>query len=283
MPWCPTCKTEYREGITVCADCGAALVDELVDEVEYEDLLYIDNEEQANKFVQYLEYSGIPATMFPGEEENTFGIRIETKDEENAVAAYQAYIKAETERFEKALEGATDAEKKAYADAMAHAQERHQRIGAYVSQSETAADMNSAAATFFVFAFLLAVFAILTVLNVIPLFHNNIVAIVVFFLLALGCLLIGISSKKRAKIAASQSDDEENFTKSVKKWLENNAENILNETGNPIDESLPEEELYLARSDKFRAALKKNFDNLDNAFIETLIDDFYDSYFVEGK
>ena len=27
--YCPNCRTEYREGITVCADCGAALVAEL--------------------------------------------------------------------------------------------------------------------------------------------------------------------------------------------------------------------------------------------------------------
>ena len=29
MPWCPDCKTEYDPGYTVCADCGAGLVDEL--------------------------------------------------------------------------------------------------------------------------------------------------------------------------------------------------------------------------------------------------------------
>ena len=28
MPWCPKCKTEYREGFTVCADCGSELVAE---------------------------------------------------------------------------------------------------------------------------------------------------------------------------------------------------------------------------------------------------------------
>ncbi|MCR5503518.1 MAG: hypothetical protein K6F53_10970 [Lachnospiraceae bacterium] len=29
MPWCPNCKDEYKEGIKVCADCGAELVDDL--------------------------------------------------------------------------------------------------------------------------------------------------------------------------------------------------------------------------------------------------------------
>ena len=29
MPWCPKCETEYREGISVCADCGSALVETL--------------------------------------------------------------------------------------------------------------------------------------------------------------------------------------------------------------------------------------------------------------
>ncbi len=26
MPWCPKCKTEYREGFKICADCGSELV-----------------------------------------------------------------------------------------------------------------------------------------------------------------------------------------------------------------------------------------------------------------
>ena len=34
MPWCPACRTEYREGVERCPDCGAALVDALEPEPE---------------------------------------------------------------------------------------------------------------------------------------------------------------------------------------------------------------------------------------------------------
>ncbi len=29
MPWCPSCREEYRQGFKTCIDCGAELVDEL--------------------------------------------------------------------------------------------------------------------------------------------------------------------------------------------------------------------------------------------------------------
>ena len=32
MLWCPNCKTEYRDGFSICADCGTTLVEKLPEE-----------------------------------------------------------------------------------------------------------------------------------------------------------------------------------------------------------------------------------------------------------
>ena len=58
MPWCPKCKNEYRDGFTVCNDCGTPLVASLED-VKYRPLCHFNNDEAYSKFLNYLSYSKI--------------------------------------------------------------------------------------------------------------------------------------------------------------------------------------------------------------------------------
>ncbi len=71
MPWCPKCRTEYRDGFTVCADCGAQLVDELPKaperaaepEPEQEEPVFlteIADERELELFTQLLHMNRIP-------------------------------------------------------------------------------------------------------------------------------------------------------------------------------------------------------------------------------
>ena len=39
--WCPKCKNEYVDGITLCADCGVELVDELPEETDEVKPVYV--------------------------------------------------------------------------------------------------------------------------------------------------------------------------------------------------------------------------------------------------
>ena len=55
--WCPKCKTEYRDGITVCADCGTELVEGTAADFETVDICNLKDEQMADRFVEYLEYS----------------------------------------------------------------------------------------------------------------------------------------------------------------------------------------------------------------------------------
>lgn len=69
MPWCPKCKTEYREGFERCSDCETDLVDELADEPvadkpeEYEAeafLVSAGSDMQADILESKLKFYGIP-------------------------------------------------------------------------------------------------------------------------------------------------------------------------------------------------------------------------------
>lgn len=57
--WCPKCKTEYRDGITVCADCGSELVEGTADDFDVVEICDLKDEEMAENFIEYLEYSKI--------------------------------------------------------------------------------------------------------------------------------------------------------------------------------------------------------------------------------
>lgn len=57
--WCPKCKTEYRDGITVCADCGSELVEGTADDFDVVEICDLKDEEMAENFIEYLDYSKI--------------------------------------------------------------------------------------------------------------------------------------------------------------------------------------------------------------------------------
>ncbi|MDD2400745.1 MAG: DUF2007 domain-containing protein [Clostridia bacterium] len=69
MPWCPKCKTEYREGFKECADCSEILVEHLIlnennedeiQECEWVLLFQTNNENEAEVIDSLLKSSGIP-------------------------------------------------------------------------------------------------------------------------------------------------------------------------------------------------------------------------------
>lgn len=64
MPWCPKCKTEFREGIEICSDCKTELVNKIKEEkIEYDKeifLMCVAGEIEANGVESLLRAHDIP-------------------------------------------------------------------------------------------------------------------------------------------------------------------------------------------------------------------------------
>lgn len=301
MPWCPNCKTEYREGIEFCADCGAALVPELEKEIVLKLLCQLDSEERANKLMEYLSYSSIEATCEYNEEQQSYAIQVPEEMFKKAVVAFRGFAtvesKAESEKLaetikkvaelrgelsEEALESISDdelsPEEKQQIEEALTAKSVYKPAEVYRTQSEVSKDMTSTAITFLSFAALLLVFLILNIFGVVTVF-GNLPSQIIIGLMCLGCCLVGISAIARSKKAELASIDEEQQTNEINEWLKTNI--TMEFLSSNIDENQSEELLYLARTELIREKLNKAFPGLDDNYIDELIEVFYDSLVEE--
>ena len=66
MPWCPKCKSEYRDGFIVCADCGS----ELVSKERFEELAVQEIAEKERAERDLRTETKIPEGQTPGKEQD---------------------------------------------------------------------------------------------------------------------------------------------------------------------------------------------------------------------
>ncbi len=307
MPWCPICKNEYQEGILVCADCNAELVDELPAEDDRVALAYISDEALAGKLVEYLGYNSIDADSEYDEQEASFCVRVPSDRLEPAKSAFRAFYRVESanianEELKKklyelthkndpdsddseedisdeleniSLEDLSDSEKELLSQALV-SERVYKPAEVYVTKSDVSKDMFSTAITFLVFAALLMVFLVLNALDIITLF-NNTASLIVIGVLSLSCCLVGINAIKRSRKAEIESYSEEQLTDSINKWLD---ENVTDDMFDELDTAdMSEEVRYLRRTEIIKQKLDETYPNLNDDYVDALLDDFYDTRF----
>ncbi|MCI9337405.1 MAG: hypothetical protein HFH93_07690 [Lachnospiraceae bacterium] len=286
MPWCPKCKSEYRDGFTTCADCGGRLVTE-------EEFVRMEEERLAAERSQRLSSAAeLNFAERPGltDEEDVFDPR-ESIDSEmlSATAMSQepgalSDADAESEGFSKASEYEESSEAEESGQNRGASQQRAGYTYAlYQDSTERASENRSSAWILLVMGIAGMTVILLGIAGVIPLkfsnpylFYGVMAAVFILFIVA------GFVSMKNAKLFEKKAESENSLRKAMLTWSRENlhGQDLDREIGRVGDES--EEALYFKRFECIKAKLNYQFVNLDQGFLEKFIDDsVYDMIYGE--
>ena len=226
MAWCPNCKNEYVEGITVCADCGAQLVESL-DEVDKNDSLQQMEEIENDNMIEEAE-----------------DILTEADDDTARENVWRR---------------------------------------AYQNSAQKAEDNKSSAYMLLIFGAFGLIAVILILMGVIPLYQNAVMTryFVCGVMGALFLLFIisGIVSMKNFKMLSEKAASEDSLIEEITKWCTENLSAAQIDEGLFTSEEIPEEQKYFRRVDKMKQLIQAQFMNLEDAFLDNFIDDYYQNLF----
>lgn len=265
MPWCPKCKNEYVSGIKVCADCGAELVEELIEDS-------IDTDE----ILETIEYT-LPASEdalsdeMIGNAHLYFGEDINAKLQEKLAAGDPSSITPEELK---------KIDPEVLKELMKDGYERNP-FATYQSSARAAEDNRSSGWVLMFVGLVGIAFVALSLLGIIPfkvgnpyMFYGVMSAVFILF------FIMGVVSMRNAKIFEGKAKSEHNLEKTILDYVKDNI------TAEMIDQKLgdisgfSEEELYFRRAAQIRRMINHTYMNLDQAFIEHLIDEsIYDSIY----
>ncbi len=299
MAWCPQCKNEYREGITVCVDCGC----DLVAEEQYDDLtpLTFGDEAQMNVLKKFLDFNKLKGvTVMLDEESEDYVIYVREGDKSTAAKLSRVFYEQEMLRRQEAMEAAGsemftagDSEMCGDKDDEEAKQEdirtrlyRASREAAtvYQNSSERAEDNRSSAWTLMIVGGIGLIAMILCITGVIPLrlgnpymFYGVMSAVFLLF------IVMGVVSMKNAKLFAKKAESENTLKDAMVKWYQENlSASKIDEGLVGEDEEVPEEILYFKRVQKIKDMFNHQFMNLDQVFLEHFVDEeVYDAIYEE--
>lgn len=287
--WCPKCKTEFREGILNCVDCGTQLVEELDEEMELSNICSVKDEQMAEKFLEFLEYSKISGANKKFNKENeVYTIAVPKSSEKEAEKLFHGFLtviseeeeaaKEEEEKSETAIEPEGE-------DIISEAESGDDpevvletTTKTYVKKEEEYKDLKFSALTFILFGIGGLVYLALCKTGVLPITYNTFIFVVIVVMFV-AFIIVGIYSIIKAGKVKELIPQEQETTRSIKEWL------AINVTENVIeswkDSKVSEAENDLLIMAQIRTALQKNFTEAEAGYLEMLSEEYFDDHFGE--
>ena len=271
MAWCPKCKSEYRDGFTICADCGSELVDEAtLKQMEKAQAL----KESMAEYEEEYEEEQAPEEM-PEDVQRVMQMM--------ASGAMQGGMPGQAPVSEEEA-----AKMKAVIEQMQAAQltgKVRQGGGRYEDSAERASDNRSSAWMLLIIGVIGMIVLALGLAGILPLpMKSNFLfygVMAVFFVIF---IVSGIVSMKNAKYFDGKAETESSLRNTLVDWCKENL------TAQEVDKMIgatpntPVEMLYFKRFGYIKFRLNNQFMNLDQGFLDKFIDDYvYDEIFDEEE
>lgn len=300
MAWCPKCKNEYVDGFTHCPDCDVDLVDVLREE---EELKYIPAEtfENVEEIITYLHKVSVnSASLTHLEEEDIDAIAVSKKEYSDAKLHLSVYLQNEaakvssksdsTSSKKNTIEETADmnpdsASEKTISTDQTDIHEDYNSDNEaptsgsghiYTKLSDKYEDVKSSAYTLLVVGIIGGITILLEAFGVftIPissqtkwLFYTVMGGIFIAFIIS------GIISMMHAKQLKIDAEKEDALIEKIISWFQ---ENYTKETiDDAIDTDIQEELLYFNRADFIKNVIMHEFEEADEALVESLIENIY--------
>ncbi|MBP9996601.1 MAG: hypothetical protein KBT19_04910 [Lachnospiraceae bacterium] len=267
MPWCPNCKNEYKEGYTVCSDCGATLVDSLSDVLRP---IYFSSEEIIDGILSFLKANGIDSCQKKTSDDSLqfelWGPEDSAKDIASMIAVF-----LKENMSNDCDECNSDSGK-----------EDEYAISHYKDAFERANEYKSGAFVLLTVGIIGMVALVLLNMGILPFaqFGNNkiLISIVMGILFAI-FIIVGCSSYVSYGKLKAKGIVEKELKERIFNWAENELD-VKCITSQDVD-SQDEENNYFSRIAIIKKCIEENFDNVDIALLNYLAEEIYDNKFGE--